>query len=94
VTEQPRAKAETERNPEPTIGIPRYHYFIQVDEEALQSVLAAPEIDLHGQGFINFVDSRWKPLGDRPSRSVLEGIEDEDEVLIQSMGARRKTLVG
>jgi hypothetical protein len=68
VTEQPRAKAETERNPEPTFGIPRYHYPIQVDEEALQSVLAAPELDLHGQGFIDFVDSRWKPLGDRPSR--------------------------
>jgi hypothetical protein len=80
VTEQPRAKAETERKPEPTFGIPRYNYFIQVDEEALQSVLAAPILDIYGEGVINFVDSRWKPLGDRPSRSVVEGIEDEDEV--------------
>jgi hypothetical protein len=80
VTEQPRAQAETKRDLEPTFGIPRYHYFIQVDEEALQSVLAAPKLDLYGEGFINFVDSRWKPLGDRLSRSSIEDIEDEDEV--------------
>lgn len=79
VTEQPRAQAETKQDPEPTFGILRYHYFIQVDEEALQSVLAAPKLDLYGKGFINFVDSRWKPLGDRPSRSIIEDIEDEDE---------------
>ena len=80
LTEQPRARAETERDPEPTFGIPRHHHFIQVDEEALQSVLAAPKVDVFGEGFINFVDSRWKPLGPTPSRSVTEDIEDEDEV--------------
>jgi hypothetical protein len=79
VTEQPRAQAETERDPEPTFWIPRYRYFIQVDEQALQSVLDAPESDFYEGGFINFVDSRWKPLGDRPSRSCIDGIEDGDE---------------
>jgi len=86
-TEQPRAQtqAETQEDPGPTFWIPRYRYFIQVDEEALQSVLAAPKDDFHEGGFINFVDSRWKPMGDRPSRSCIsdnrdiEGA-DEDEV--------------
>jgi hypothetical protein len=82
VTEQPRARAKTERLPEPTFGIPRYQYFIQVDEEALQSVLAAPKDDFYEGGFINFVDSRWKPMGERPSRSCMSDnrdIEDGDE---------------
>jgi hypothetical protein len=43
-TEQPRAKAEIERDPMPTSGIPRYNYFIQVDDKALQSVIADPEL--------------------------------------------------
>ena len=56
--EQLRAEAEIERTLEPSFGIPRYVYFVQVDEEALQSVIAAPKPDLLGEGFINFVDSR------------------------------------
>jgi hypothetical protein len=58
--EQPRAQAHT--HPNPTFGVPRYNYFIQVDEEALQSVLTAPKRDLHGQAFVNFVDSQWEPM--------------------------------
>jgi hypothetical protein len=86
VTEQPRTRAETERFPEPTFGIPRYQYFIQVDDEALQSVLAAPKDDFYEGGFINFVDSRWRPMGDRPSRSCMSDSRDikdgdEDEVI-------------
>lgn len=59
-TEQPRAQAHA--HPHPTFGVPRYNYFIQVDEEALHSVLTAPEPDLHGQAFVNFVDSQWEPM--------------------------------
>lgn len=56
--EQLRAKAEIERTLEPSFGIPRYSYFVQVDEEALQNVIAAPKPDLWREGFVNFVDSR------------------------------------
>jgi len=65
VTEQPRAQAQTQAQETPTLGIPRYSYFIQIDEETLQSVLTAPTNDPCGKGFVNFVDARWKPLGDR-----------------------------
>jgi hypothetical protein len=82
VTEQPRAKAEIEHVP--TFGIPRYNYFVQVDEEALQSVLAAPKIDLFGEGFVNFVDARWTPMGDQYSdndhneHDPIDGCTEED----------------
>jgi hypothetical protein len=89
-TEQPRAKAEIERDPTPTFGIPRYNYFIQVDDEVLQSVIADPELGPFGEGVVNFVDSQWKPLGERTDPYGVEGhddcedyedYEDEDEVL-------------
>lgn len=72
VTEQPRAEAQTQEDP--TFGVPRYNYFIQVDEEALKSVLAAPQPDLEGEGFVNLVDSQWKPLNESNSGEV----EDEE----------------
>ena len=84
VTEQPRAKAEIKQDPAPTFGIPRYNYFIQVDEEALQSVLAAPKIDPSGEGFVNFVNARWTPLGDRypdndnDRHDPIDGCTEED----------------
>ena len=84
VTEQPRAKAEIEQDPAPTFGIPRYNYFIQVDKEALQSVLAAPKIDPSGEGFVNFVNARWAPLGDRypdnndDRHDPIDGCTEED----------------
>jgi hypothetical protein len=64
----------------PTSGIPRCNYFTQVDDEALQSVIADPELGPFGEGSVNFVDSRWKSLGERtnPYR-VEEDEEDEDE---------------
>lgn len=80
VTKQPRAQAETQI--EPTFGIPRYNYFIQVDEEALKSVLAAPD-DLYGEGYVNFVDSQWRPLAGRSFHGKpYDSIEDEvfDEI--------------
>lgn len=58
VTEQPRAHIDQQA---PFSGIPRYNYFIQVDEEALQSVLTTKRARWM-EGFVNFVDSRWEPL--------------------------------
>ncbi|PMD14972.1 hypothetical protein NA56DRAFT_650547 [Hyaloscypha hepaticicola] len=49
-----------------TFGIPRYTYFVDVDEEALKSVVydapQPPEVDLEGVGYVNFVDADWKPM--------------------------------
>ena len=52
------------RRIQPQSPVLRNNYFIQVDEEALQSVLSPPEFDWHEQGFVNFVDSRWRPMSD------------------------------
>jgi hypothetical protein len=62
VSEQPRAQDDTQSLESLMFGVPRYNYFVQVDDEALQSVLAAPKRDLSGKGFVNFVDSRWEPM--------------------------------
>lgn len=65
VDEQPRGRAQTQaKHPDVrTFGIPRYEHFIQIDEEALQSVLAQPETGFWPRGIDNFVDARWRPLG-------------------------------
>jgi hypothetical protein len=42
----------------------------------LQSVLAAPVRDPYGKGFVNFVDSRWKPMGSERYGEV----EDEEKL--------------
>lgn len=85
VTEQPRAHAEAQECP--LFGVPRYNYFIQVDEEALKSVLAAPRRDSHGEGFVNLVDSRWKPLGSRYPRQ-------EDDEVFEPIGGCTEENVG
>jgi hypothetical protein len=63
-TEQPRV----EDHRFGTFGIPRYTYFIDVDEGALKSVVydapQPPEADLWGVGYVNFVDANWKPLSE------------------------------
>lgn len=61
-------------------GLQRYNYFIQVDEEALQSVLSPPEFDWHEQGFVNFVDSRWRPMSDEDYYRGMTN-EQREEVL-------------
>lgn len=102
-TEQPRAKVEIERDPTPTFGIPRYNYFIQVDDEVLQSVIADPELGPFGEGFVNFVDSQWKPLGESTNSSELRWTVTTRTTwtrrmrmrfLIPSTGARKKMLAG
>jgi hypothetical protein len=51
-------------------------------------VIADPELGPFGEGFVNFVDSQWKPLGERTNPygveededyEVYEDEEDEDE---------------
>lgn len=76
VTEQPRSLAASQRNP--TFGIPRYNFFIQVDEEALQSVLAASD-ELYGEGYVNFVDPQWRSLAEQSVNYELR-INPDDEV--------------
>jgi hypothetical protein len=39
--ENPRSAAATKKDPYAYFGVPRYSYFVQIDEEALQSVLNA-----------------------------------------------------
>jgi hypothetical protein len=62
-TEQPQAENDQ------TFGIPRYNFFIQVDEDALRSVVCEapqpPEMDVDGEGYVNFVDANWEPLSER-----------------------------
>jgi hypothetical protein len=60
-----------------TFGVPRYRYFVQVDEQALQSVLSAPALDPSRKGFVNFVDSQWEPSSEELPGE--HGDEDEDE---------------
>jgi hypothetical protein len=66
-TEQPRV----EDHRYGTYGIPRYTYFIHVDEGALKSVVydapQPPKRDLYGVGYVNFIDADWKPLSELPS---------------------------
>ncbi|KAI7483805.1 hypothetical protein KC351_g4901 [Hortaea werneckii] len=83
-TEQPRAQAQSQEAP--TFGIPRYNYFIQVDEEALQSVLAAPKNDPSGVGFVNFVDARWTPMGDQYSDNEDDRFESIDGCTEENVG--------
>lgn len=49
-------------------GIPRYCYFIVVDEGALTSVVydapQPPEFDSDYVGYVNFVDAKWKSLSE------------------------------
>ncbi|KAI6881207.1 hypothetical protein KC360_g6759 [Hortaea werneckii] len=73
--ENPRAASDT-------FDCPRYRHFIQVDEEALQSVLSAPESDTYGGGYVDFVDSQWEPMGEE---------EDEDEDEYASCAEDRET---
>ncbi|KAI6840176.1 hypothetical protein KC342_g3003 [Hortaea werneckii] len=67
-------RAENPRALYDTSDGPRYRYFIQVDEEALQSVLSAPECDMLGEGYVYFVDSQREPMGEGEDED-----EDEDE---------------
>ncbi|KAI1477400.1 hypothetical protein F4774DRAFT_411868 [Daldinia eschscholtzii] len=66
-SEQPRAE---DISSFALAGVPRYHYFIQVDEEALRSVADDPQ----GHGHVNFVYADWEPLS-----AVVPGYENSEE---------------
>jgi hypothetical protein len=71
--EQPRGQDDFQKWG--LFGFARYNYFIQVDEEALRSVLSPPEFSWNSFGFVNFVDSRWKPMSDE---DYYRGMDPED----------------
>jgi hypothetical protein len=77
-TEQPRAEDHG------TFGIPRYNFFIQVDESVLRSVVyeapQSPEMDMHAEGYVNFVDANWKPLSERLPAEGGEGDESYEPI--------------
>lgn len=56
-------------------GVPRYNYFIQIDEEALRSMLDRSEDSYLEPRFVNFVDSRWKTFG----RDSPEDVDDDEQ---------------
>lgn len=45
----------------------------------MQSVIADLELDPFGEGFVNFVDSQWKPLGETTNPYGVEGDEDYED---------------
>lgn len=83
-TEQPRAEDDR------TFGIPRYNFFIQVDQAALRDVVyeapLPPEKDVHGQGYVNFVDANWEPLSER----LPTGAREVDELYEPIDGCREE----
>ncbi|BCR84336.1 uncharacterized protein ACHE_11738A [Aspergillus chevalieri] len=54
-------------------GIPRYNYFVHVDEGALQSVVYP---GLHSIGYVNLVKADWVPMSEQPAGGKLC---DEDD---------------
>lgn len=87
--------AYSAENPRTVVGFdpylgppPRYRYFIQIDEDALRSILYDPEKPqglpgLERWGHVNFVDGWWKSLGEMYAESqdpdLKQQIEDELE---------------
>lgn len=68
-TEHPRATPV----PGGTLCIPRYNYFIQVDEDVLRSVVYEPEEDMWEKGYVKLVQASWRSLIE-----ALEEYKDED----------------
>jgi len=81
VAENPRAQ-QNQNDYRPTGVSGRYSCFIHVDEEALQSMTAAPERSSYGEPTcVNFVDALWEPLGERYHAGHCYDPDDElDEV--------------
>lgn len=67
-----------------TFGIPRYSFFIQVDEDSLRSVLNEASQPpghydkLHDDGYVNFVNAHWKSLLEHIPPNQLTGDLEED----------------
>jgi hypothetical protein len=99
VAENPRARIRT---PDccPTAVSGRYNCFIHVDEEALQSVVAAPGLNRYSEpGYVNLVNSLWEPMGDRyydhgydPDDPLNEVLEPIDGCVEENVGWMRVQL--
>ena len=67
-----------------TFGMPRYNYFIQVDEDSLRSVLnevsqPPKRYDKpHDDGYVNLVNASWKRLLEHIPPNKLTGDLEED----------------
>lgn len=58
-------------------GNPRYHLFLQVDEESLQSVISDPEVlnpdsrsYMRASGHLNLIDANWRPTTEADIRET------------------------
>ncbi|KAJ5322626.1 hypothetical protein N7452_010915 [Penicillium brevicompactum] len=61
---------------------PRYRYFIQIDEDSLDSLLRDTESGLRSNGYVNFVDGWWKSLREQYAKSQDPDLKEEiDEQL-------------
>jgi hypothetical protein len=78
-TEQPNARACWD-HASATMGVslstPRYQYFVQVDQAAMESCLAADyeRADSGGRGYVNVIDSTWTV----PMREDYALMDDEE----------------
>ncbi|KAE8150568.1 hypothetical protein BDV25DRAFT_154185 [Aspergillus avenaceus] len=76
----PQEEQGADRSRVPDAG--RYRFFIMVDQEALESVLNAPDpASVNKTGFVRLVNGLWKP--DEPDEEELaelgvEGLEEEE----------------
>jgi hypothetical protein len=62
---------------------PRYRYAIQVDVDALRSVVhdapAPPTVDVTKQGWVKLIDASWEPRADERLPDTFEPIEGVTE---------------
>ncbi|KAK3946799.1 hypothetical protein QBC32DRAFT_356491 [Pseudoneurospora amorphoporcata] len=70
-------------------AVPRYAFFVQVDEEALRSVTGEKEWDARG-AHVKFVDAGWRPLAeafpDMDENEEDESYEEIDECREENVG--------
>ncbi|OJJ82855.1 uncharacterized protein ASPGLDRAFT_36966 [Aspergillus glaucus CBS 516.65] len=80
------------------IGIPRYEYFVMVDEGALRSVVydapRLPDDDMDGEGYVNFVNTSWLPLDENPLAVELSTEERLNEEQYEPIDDCREKNVG
>lgn len=78
--------------------IPRYSYFVQVDESALKSVVyeapQPPDDDFDGEGHVNFVDADWVPMSEWPKEYLLHPNQTPEEDLYDPIDGCREENVG
>lgn len=80
------------------IGIPRYEYFVMVDEGALRSVVydapRLPDDYMDGEGYVNFVNTSWLSLDKDPLAVELSTEERLNEEQYEPIDDCREKNVG